>query len=168
MIRESLEKMIEVLSASGGPTLSTTYAFVLKNGFEFQNDLFPDEYKQGPRRDCFNNARGLALHTDLVYVEGFACLPDLSFPVHHAWCVKCGTRNVVDPTPSELTYYLGVPFTRKTILYHDLDYGGCASLLDDPYSSDPFEQMTKEALKEFVEYWDQLDANDQEKIQADE
>lgn len=89
---------------------------------------------------CFCNCIQLAYMERLVYVEGFATLPEPAIEMHHAWCLDSQGR-VVDPTWKEPALaYFGVPFavTYVHVRYDDqARYGMTGSLLsvgDDDYA----------------------------------
>lgn len=58
----------------------------------------PTAIRRGRRRECYRNALMLTISDrSLVYVEGWALMPECGVPIHHAWCVNT-TGRVIDPT----------------------------------------------------------------------
>lgn len=92
------------------PSVFCAQEFVLKHGKEYQKKKLPKGIMQGEKKQCFFNAAILASSKNLIYVEGFAMLPDIAGTIHHAWCVKKGSDAVIDPTSSNLVEYFGIPF----------------------------------------------------------
>jgi hypothetical protein len=98
--------------------------FTLQHGREWQSQSLPSIYHPGVPRACFANVQAilfskLGKRERLVYVEGYACAGNLSFPfpTAHAWLVDPEGR-VIDPTwedPAESTYF-GVPFNADYVL----------------------------------------------------
>lgn len=73
----------------------------------------------GPLGDCYRNAWELSLD-GLHYVEGYAMLGSIGFPIEHAWCVDDDGR-VYDNTWPAGHDYFGMAF-RDTALdaLHDI------------------------------------------------
>lgn len=85
------------------------YEFVLRHGQIYVAVECPKKYRRRAEpQQCFANAKRLASKHKLIYVEGFAAG---IIPTHHAWCVKPGALDVIDPTwVSDLGIdYFGVP-----------------------------------------------------------
>lgn len=97
--------------------------FVLQQGEEFSVPAEAPPMKLGKMKECFTNAgQEVLFGRDLEYVEGFVVKSDLPIPVHHAWYVRKGSNEVIDPTLgwSPGATYIGVrmsaEFLRKKIL----------------------------------------------------
>jgi len=94
--------------------------WTLAHGEEFVSPATPPPIKLGTPKQCFANAgKYVAMDSvfakdDVEYVEGFVMDARLPFPIHHAWYVKSGTNEVIDPTMGWRpgAAYYGVRFDR--------------------------------------------------------
>lgn len=83
-------------------------------------------------KECWANAlRGLACNAsaedELLYVEGWACGPELPIPMEHAWLER-PDGTIVDPTPAyhngrEHAYFPAKRYTRAEAAKAAFDYG---------------------------------------------
>jgi hypothetical protein len=75
--------------------------------------------RRGVPKMCFRNSTHIALHHELVYVEGFAYDHTIDFMFHHAWVCDPDAPSVAVETtlkdPHNYSYY-GVPFTREQLI----------------------------------------------------
>lgn len=104
------------------------YQFVLDHGIKFNvtDASFP---KLGKPKECFFNAAKLVLDSfKYTYCEGFAFGQVL--PVVHAWCIDVN-GNVIDPTWSKGSDYIGVPFTNQYLIQRLAKTGYYGSLIDN-------------------------------------
>lgn len=94
---------------------------IAKLGLEFgrrwNNSKLPDDVKRGQPKQCYRQARALALDQPerFIYVEGYA-FHESPVPIHHAWCVD-KNGNVADPTwaYTERAIYCGVAFVHEAL-----------------------------------------------------
>lgn len=71
-------------------SLSSPYLLL---GHVFQAAPLPRGVEMGEPRQCYRNAAQLAMEKPgLAYCEGYATVPGMGLPVHHAWCVDEGGR----------------------------------------------------------------------------
>jgi len=99
-----------------------TADFVLREGQFFEPAPLPKNIGRKEIRQCFRNAREIAVSKGLPYVEGFA-LSDSLFPQKHAWNID-SQGLVIDTTwvPVDATgllvgrAYMGVVFSHREIL----------------------------------------------------
>jgi hypothetical protein len=135
MLRHSLAELSDGwqrMAGADGP--GVLYQAVLRHGYAFAGQPLPPEYRPRTPKYCFANARTLAgsSRRHLAYVEGFATVPDLPIPIHHAWCMdRVGT--VIDVTfrEPEHAVYLGIPF--NTTMIKRFARRGCQPLLVDRF-----------------------------------
>jgi hypothetical protein len=105
--------------------------FVLEYGQEYTARPLPPGVRILQPKSCFLNAAIVAMQRHWIYVEGYATLPTLPIPIHHAWVAQPGSREAIDVTTTNLTDYFGVPFTEAYLRkrYRRSKYS--MSLIDD-------------------------------------
>jgi hypothetical protein len=106
-----MRSLLHPLAALGVGGSAILAAFVLRNGVAFSGEPLPDRYSPRPPRQCFFNARSMALRSKgLTYYEGFCASRDIGFPIHHAWVVNKGGHALDATLRDGSDYaYLGVP-----------------------------------------------------------
>lgn len=100
--------------------LGAVEEIVLTHGRRFEWEPLPEYIEPGPHGECFRNAFELVEHDHMIdgddqltYVEGYACVPPVDLPVHHAWAVTPDGK-VIDPTwdfQMDGCAYFGIPLT---------------------------------------------------------
>jgi hypothetical protein len=110
--------------------------FILQHGQQFEPGDLPEDIAPGPAGMCFHNAAIIALHSPLVYCEGYATG---IIPVLHAWLVDpISPTLAIDPTwtgrrgrvPMGTDYY-GLTIKRSFLNKHILRSREWGSILDD-------------------------------------
>ena len=145
-LRKLLVQISRVRPKPDGFHYSCVQDFVLKHGLAYTPA--PNPYPQGLPKRCFENSMTLARNNDLIYVEGFAALPQIGIPIQHAWCVAPGSKNVIDPTSKDLVAYLGVPF-KVYDAYHLWLKGGC--MIDNWKDGFPLLRMNDQELQQLID-----------------
>lgn len=113
-LTEMLEHVVgvhqEIAEWSNGKTFSCAEELALTFGMVFR----PPGFVSGPSRrltdDRFSATARFAMAEGLIYVEGYARLPGIPTPIHHAWCVQRGNDKAIDLTTANLNGYIGIPF----------------------------------------------------------
>ena len=156
-LRHSLEQVAQVqkiIRPTSEFPFSCPEEVVLKFGRSYRIQSLPKGIKRGEKKQCFFNAAMLAINSDLIYVEGFAFLPDVPLPIHHAWCVTEGEDAVIDPTSDNLVEYIGIPF-RPAVIEGVWKSGRGKSLLNSTkgnwavlrMTADEFEALIAEGIE---------------------
>jgi hypothetical protein len=103
--------------------------FLLEHGRWYTPEPWTGKYMLGAPKQCFGNALILGATASIRYVEGLATIPELPFPVHHAW--NLDQRGVlVDNTWCNTgVLYLGVEFSLGRA--DDAIWNGDSNVLDD-------------------------------------
>jgi hypothetical protein len=90
--------------------------FVLREGTTFDIPLFPADWEQRRRGECFAQCLFMAADPNFVYVEGFAIPPNENVALHHAWC-EHAVMGLLDCTWGNAgRAYFGVRFSPAYIL----------------------------------------------------
>lgn len=153
-LTEMLEEAVNVHQAihdcSSDRTFSCAEELVLRFGMAFR----PPEFVSGPSRrltdDRFSATARFALGEGLVYVEGYARLPGIPTPIHHAWCVQQGTDTAIDLTTANLDDYIGIPFRHEAV--RGLCEGATDSrLLSNDEEKCPLLQMSRLEILSLIE-----------------
>lgn len=89
---------------------------VLNCGIEMEANPLPKNINFGLSQACYWNCQQLAFkRKSLIYVEGYALDPEISFPIAHAWLIT-KDKKVIDPTwKTSNSYYLGIPFSTQWV-----------------------------------------------------
>jgi hypothetical protein len=118
---ESLAKLHQLLQARAAlsrkahPNPDWKYGafeeLVLACGTAMEIKPLPKGIKKAAPGRCYFNSQQLAFKKKhLVYVEGYVLVPDISFPIAHAWLLTLEGHGI-DPTLEPPgTAYLGIPF----------------------------------------------------------
>lgn len=122
-------------------------AFVAEWGEPFEWQKKPQGFRWGESQLCFANALQLMHRQGLVYVEGYACLPEIPLPFHHAWNVESGSNKVIDVTSASFRHYFGVPFDHDFINHIIIQHGGFLTVLDDWRNNWPMLRMSDEEIE---------------------
>lgn len=116
MLTEILEKHSSSWLQLGHP--APLENFILKHA-DVKSTGAVSHAETGTPKECFANAGRIAMQDERYeYVEGYILLPDLQFPIHHAWLWDSENLECVDPTladPSKYEY-LGVRFTHERLV----------------------------------------------------
>jgi hypothetical protein len=124
---------------------------VLKFGQKYEWQERPKGFRRGIPKQCFFNSTKLVLRRpDLIYVEGFACLKSIAFPIHHAWCVRRGSNKVIDVTPANFGTYWGIPFSTDYVRERWSKQPEGASLLDDWENDFPLLRTNEQDFQKFL------------------
>ena len=88
--------------------------FVLRNGKPYTGRKRIGRKKAA--KQCFMNAaHAVFQNPDWTYVEGFVTIPEMAWPIHHAWVTTDGT-DAMDPTLDTAgREYYGVAFDTTTL-----------------------------------------------------
>lgn len=94
------------------------FSLLLKLGkhFECADYTRPLEMEQQAQNQCFSNCAGFVFYGEgYVYCEGYAVIPSVGFPVHHAWLLNAEGK-VIDPTWDDLgSEYFGIAFKEEYV-----------------------------------------------------
>jgi hypothetical protein len=92
--------------------------FVLQHGIEYKPTPLNGYRLNGPQKACFQTSYQAATRkgSKWVYVEGYALIPRLGLPTHHAWLTREDKPGCAfDPTWADIdieqdsVVYIGVP-----------------------------------------------------------
>lgn len=151
-LRHSLEQMahaLKIIRPTSEFPFSCPEEVVLKFGRSYRKQPLPKGIKRGEKKQCFFNAAMLVMNNDLIYVEGFALLPNIPLPIHHAWCIAEGEDAVIDPTSDKLVEYIGIPF-RLPVIEDVWKNGSGESLLNITKGKYAILRMTAEKIKALI------------------
>lgn len=99
-----------------GMVWSCAEHIALEVGERYEPSPLPKRFTMGTPKRCFDNSFHRACrHKGLVYVEGFALVDFWGFPIHHAWLVRNGSKDVIEVTSTDFVAYHGLPFRTEYV-----------------------------------------------------
>ena len=154
-LKDYLEKMVSmrksIVPLPKGIHWAGIEDLVLNFGKSYELIEKPDYLSEGTPTQCFqNSAEAVFEHDKFLYVEGFALLKDINFPIHHAWIAEKGTTKAIDVTSDRLEGYFGVCFSLSYLRKHWRTRKNAASLLDNWEGGFPLLKMDRGKIQKIL------------------
>jgi len=111
-LRDILQQNVDMWERLGHPALLER--FVLRNGKDYQ----PAKRigRKGEAKACFSNSHIFMLKHGGSYVEGYTVVPDMNFPVHHAWVTMTGEDAMDKTLDAAGREYIGIKFDKAFVV----------------------------------------------------